>query len=63
MMRREYTGCKGFLLAYTEEDSLWRVIRVTEMALGATSWSLLLGGLSFDSAELAMEFVRKQLVN
>lgn len=61
MVRRELTGCKGFLIAHTKEDDKWRVVRVANMALGAPSWKLSEVGVCFANVESAMNFVRLQI--
>jgi len=63
MVRREYAGCKGFVVVNVMDVETWWVARVTEMILGGVSWRLDEVGMRFDSVESAMDFVLKQTVN
>lgn len=62
MCRRDRAGCKGYLLVHTVSTEQWWVVLADDMTLGSASW--LLGrklGVSFESVEFAMEFIKKQL--
>jgi len=63
MVRREYAGCRGFLIVNVIDTDSWWVVRVTKMILGGVSWRLDECGLSFESIESAMDFVVLQMTN
>lgn len=62
MARRERAGCIGFLLVHTVSTEQWWVVLVSNMMLGSPSWKMTNKlGLSFESADFAMAFIKKQL--
>lgn len=62
MMRREYAGCRGFLVVNTKDTNLWWVIRVTDMLLGAVSWRVDECGGNFEDAEAAMRAIKRNII-
>lgn len=64
MARRERAGCIGFLLVHTKSTEQWWVVRISKMALGSASWRMNSKlGTSFESAQFALEFIKKQMVH
>ena len=61
MVRRELTGCKGFLIVYTVDTDLWWAARVTGMEAGVPSWKLQEIAHKFADANGAMEFIASQM--
>ena len=56
MLRREQAGCKGFLITFTAEDGLWRVVPVSALEVDVPSWKLL-GFTQFPTAANALNYV------
>ena len=62
MLRRELTGCKGFLIAFTQEEpSLWWVARVINMKTEVPSWKLENVAAPFNTVKSALEYVLEEM--
>ncbi len=62
MLRRELAGCRGFLIAFTEETNEWWVVRVTSMEKGLASWDLTEVGKKYPDALDALSAIKLMLV-
>ncbi len=62
MLRRSYTGCKGFVLVNAKDTELWWVMLAHKLPLGKPSWKFSEYGSSFNSAEDALIFISKVML-